>query len=86
MSENFKFSNVFNSQTVRGRANVSSSKDPLCPKEFHIVQAFLLLQVAKATWASVGAIYLFFKMQRDKAKRLDAKLYCKGCQQMLPPR
>ncbi|KAH8351521.1 hypothetical protein KR059_005667 [Drosophila kikkawai] len=61
MPENFKFTDAFNSQTVRGRANV-----------------------AKATWVSVGLIYLLVKMQRNKSKRLDAKLYCKGCQQVLP--
>ncbi|KAH8281639.1 hypothetical protein KR054_001885 [Drosophila jambulina] len=61
MPESFKFSDVFNSQTVRGRANV-----------------------AKATWVSVGVIYLLVKMQRNKAKSLDPKLYCKGCQQVLP--
>ncbi|KAH8255853.1 hypothetical protein KR038_011791 [Drosophila bunnanda] len=62
MSESFKFRDVFNSQTLRGRANV-----------------------AKATWVSVGAIYILVKMQRNKAKRLDAKNYCKGCQQVLLP-
>ncbi|KAH8376165.1 hypothetical protein KR200_005412 [Drosophila serrata] len=62
MSENFKFSDVFNSRTLRGRANV-----------------------AKATYVSVGAIYVLMKMQKNKAKRLDAKNYCKGCQQLMPP-
>ncbi|XP_016996918.1 ATP synthase membrane subunit K, mitochondrial [Drosophila takahashii] len=60
MSEQFKFNDVFNSQTMRGRANV-----------------------AKATWASVGLVYVLVKMHRRNSKRREAKLYCKGCQQAL---
>ncbi|XP_016951761.1 putative 60S ribosomal protein L33 [Drosophila biarmipes] len=60
MSDQFKFNDAFNSQTMRGRANV-----------------------AKATWASVGLVYVLVKMQRRSSKRREAKLYCKGCQQAL---
>ncbi|XP_068159744.1 ATP synthase membrane subunit K, mitochondrial [Drosophila tropicalis] len=60
MSEQFNFNKIFNSNTLRGRANV-----------------------AKATFASVGLIYVLVKMQRRSAKRREAKLYCKGCQKKL---
>ncbi|XP_017066868.1 putative 60S ribosomal protein L33 [Drosophila eugracilis] len=60
MSEQFNFTEAFNSQTMRGRANV-----------------------AKATWASVGLVYVLVKMHRRNSKRREAKLYCKGCQQAL---
>ncbi|EDW66270.1 putative 60S ribosomal protein L33 [Drosophila novamexicana] len=60
MSDYFKFNKIFDSQTVRGRANV-----------------------AKATWASVGLIYVLVKMRRRNAKRREAFKYCKGCQQKL---
>ncbi|KAH8421438.1 hypothetical protein KR009_007890 [Drosophila setifemur] len=39
--------------------------------------------VAKATWASVGLLYVLVKMHRRNTKRREAKLYCKGCQQTL---
>ncbi|XP_017052286.1 putative 60S ribosomal protein L33 [Drosophila ficusphila] len=58
MSEQFNFNEVFNSQTMRGRANV-----------------------AKATWASVGLVYVLVKMHQRNSRRREAKLYCKGCQQ-----
>ncbi|EDX03007.1 putative 60S ribosomal protein L33 [Drosophila teissieri] len=60
MSEQFNFNDAFNSQTMRGRANV-----------------------AKATWASVGLVYVLVKMHRRNSKRREAKLYCKGCQQAM---
>ncbi|XP_034486498.1 putative 60S ribosomal protein L33 [Drosophila innubila] len=60
MSEHFKFNRIFDSNTVRGRANV-----------------------AKATWASVGLIYVLVKMHRRNAKRRESTKYCKGCQQKL---
>ncbi|XP_033150466.1 putative 60S ribosomal protein L33 [Drosophila busckii] len=59
MSDNFKFKEIFDSNTLRGRANV-----------------------AKATWASVGIIYMLVKMRRN-SKRRDVNLYCKRCQQKL---
>ncbi|KAH8396443.1 hypothetical protein KR222_010363 [Zaprionus bogoriensis] len=60
MSDHFRFFPLFDSNTVRGRANV-----------------------AKATWASVGLIYVLVKMHRRNAKRREAFKYCKGCQQKL---
>ncbi|KAH8295952.1 hypothetical protein KR018_006924 [Drosophila ironensis] len=60
MSEQQTFNEAFNSQTLRGRANV-----------------------AKATWASLGLLYVMVKMHRRNTKRREAKLYCKGCQQAI---
>ncbi|XP_032581306.1 putative 60S ribosomal protein L33 isoform X2 [Drosophila sechellia] len=61
MSDRFNIKEVFNSQTMRGRANV-----------------------AKATWASLGLVYVLVKMHRRTSKRRETKLYCKGCQQAMP--
>lgn len=79
MPDKFNFSEAFNSQTLRGRANVSDF--------IYLLESLseyrILSQVAKATWISVGVIYLMVKMNRNNTKRDDAKLYCKGCQQVM---
>ncbi|XP_030381608.1 putative 60S ribosomal protein L33 [Scaptodrosophila lebanonensis] len=63
MADNFKFEEAFNSQTLRGRANV-----------------------AKATWASVGLIYMFVKLHRRSAKRREERLYCRSCLMKMHPK
>lgn len=83
MSNQFKFNRIFDSNTVRGRANVSVN---IRPDYNDIISKYSLTnpnQVAKATWASVGLIYVLVKMRRRNAKRREAIKYCKGCQQKL---
>ncbi|KAH8323127.1 hypothetical protein KR074_005085 [Drosophila pseudoananassae] len=79
MSEQFSFNEAFNSQTVRGRANVSILRQGTYTPPTNR----LVFQVAKATWASVGLVYVLVKMHRRNTKRREAKLYCKGCQQAI---
>lgn len=80
MSEQFNFNEAFNSQTLRGRANVSILRLGSCaPPATNRPHP----QVAKATWASVGLVYVLVKMHRRNTKRREAKLYCKGCQQAI---
>ncbi|EDV95406.1 putative 60S ribosomal protein L33 [Drosophila grimshawi] len=60
MPGQFNFKELFNSNTVRGRANC-----------------------AKATWASVGLIYVLVKMHRYNAELRESAKYCKGCQRKM---
>lgn len=57
-------SKIFNGETIKGRANVSEIKFRIC---YAIVSyRFVPLQVAKATYAGVGLLILYFTLKPSK--------------------
>lgn len=57
-------SKIFNSTTISGRANVRTLGGSLEIPKFSLI--YLVLQVAKATYATIGLLVLFLSLKPKK--------------------